>query len=306
MERRPALHLAGVLLCGRPKPPTTMKFAFRSRFQWLLASAPALVMVFLAGCHGEGLAKHRPAVATSSSYLEAAARDLLGSSLDVLRLAEPGTCPGHFDIRPSQTSQLRQCRIMLRFDFQRALDSKLAGSGAPGPIVAEISMPGGMCHPESYLAACSQIARQMQAVDLLTKAEAERRLQAIESRIHALSRDLTNRVRRAGVTGRTVLASGRQRDFCQWLGLKVVATFRSANATTMGEIEDAIQAGQVEPRPIVIANLPEGRRVADALGDRLKAPVVVFENFPAARQGHVTFDDMIAANVEALLRAAAR
>jgi ABC-type Zn uptake system ZnuABC Zn-binding protein ZnuA len=140
---------------------------------------------------------------------------------------------------------------------------------------------------------------------LLSRPNAETRLQAITARLDALSREATNRVAQARLVGLPVIASGRQRDFCDWLGLKVVATFRAADTASIAEIEEAIDAGRLEQVKLVIANLPEGRRTADALAERLKARVVVFENFPALRDGRVSFDEMVSGNVEALLRAAA-
>lgn len=102
-----------------------------------------------------------------------------------------------------------------------------------------------------------------------------------------------------------VIASGHQRDFCAGLGSKVVAAFRPADsAWGVREIEAAIAAGQHAQVRLIIANRPEGRRTADALAERLGARVVVFENFPALRQGRVAFDEMTSANVAALLKAA--
>jgi zinc transport system substrate-binding protein len=259
-----------------------------------------------AGCHRSDAPANGPKIATTTSYLEAAARDLLGGNLSVVRLAEPGTCPGHFDIRPSQVAELRQCRALIRFDFQKSLDAKLAGTDTNQPRVAQVSLPGGMCRPDSYLAACRQIADHLVALDLLARTNADTRLQAITSRLDALSREATNRLAQAGLAGSPVIASAHQRDFCEWLGLRVAAAFRAADTASIGEIEEAIDAGKLAQIKLVIGNLPEGRRTADALAERLKARAVVFENFPALRNGRVSFDEMLSANVETLLRAAAQ
>jgi zinc transport system substrate-binding protein len=252
------------------------------------------------GCHRSEAEACRPKIATATSYLEAAARDLAGDRLNVVRLAEPGTCPGHFDIRPSQVAELRQCRALLRFDFQNSLDTKIAGTDTNQTRVAQVVLHGGMCRPDSYLTVCRQVADHLVAFDLLNRTNADARLQAITSRLSALSQNATNRLARAGVTGSPVIASAHQRDFCEWLGLKVVASFRAADTASISEIETAIDAGRSAQIKRVIANLPEGRRTADALAERLKARVVVFENFPALHNGQVSFDEMLTANVEAL------
>jgi zinc transport system substrate-binding protein len=277
----------------------------RTRWQRAWSVAVLLVAVGgLGGCGQSGDNAAGPQIAVTTSYLEAAARDLLGDEVAFIRLAEPGTCPGHFDIRPSQVQALRQSRALLRFDFQKSLDAKLAGSESGGPRVAEVAVRGGMGRPDNYLAACRQAAEHFVALGLLAPTNASARLDSIETRLGVLTRDLTNRVAEAGLAGVAVIASGHQRDFCEWLGLKVVAAFRPADTAGVREIEAAIAAGEHAQVRLVIANLPEGRRTADALAERLGARVVVFENFPALRHGRVAFDEMVSANVEALLKPA--
>ena len=244
-----------------------------------------------------------PRLATATSYLESAALDVLGPDENVLRLAEPGTCPGHFDIRPSQAADLRRCQALLRFDFQSQLDRVLEGAGTNQPFVIEVNIDGGLCEPASYLSACRQIANAFVARGRLGRTNAQARLSAIAARLDDLTRQATNRVRQAGLSGAPVITSVHQKAFCEWLGLNVVATFRSADMATVAEIDNAISAGKFAEVKLVIANLPEGRRTADALAERLKARVAVFGNFPRPEHGRVSFDDLLAGNVDALLNA---
>lgn len=266
------------------------------RFRFALAAVLAL-----GGCGRSSSEGAAPAIATTTSYLEAAARDFLGDHVGVLRLAEPGTCPGHFDIRPSQSVALRTCRLLLRFDFQKPLDARLVGTGSGDPRVGEIVLPGGMGLPASYLTACRQTAEHLVAMGLLAGTNAEVRLAAVAARLDALSLDATQRVAQAGLTGLPVIASAHQRDFCEWLGLQVVATFRAADTASISEIGQAIDAGRLARVQGVIANRPEGRRTADALAERLGARVVVFENFPALEQGKVSFEAMVRRNLRSLI-----
>lgn len=238
-------------------------------------------------------------LATTTSYLEAVARDLLGDDLPVLRLAEPGTCPGHFDLRPGQARALRRCRVLLRFDFQQALDQFLAGR-ADGPTVVAVRLPGGLGLPASYLAACRQVADHLVTLGWLDADRAAARLDAIAARLDRLAGELTRQLAQTGLTGWPVLTSPHQREFCEWLGLRVVGTFRAGDITGIRELEAALEAGRTGTVRAVIANRPEGTRAAEALAARLGVPVVVFDNFPPARDGRVRFDPMLADNVQAL------
>ncbi len=244
------------------------------------------------------------AVAATNSFLECAVKDLLGASAPVLRLAEPGMCPGHFDIRPSQVAELRRCRVLLRLEFQKSLDARLLGAKEDGLRFVEITIAGGLCEPESYLSACRQTADSLVAVGLLERDAAERRLGEIDHRIREVSEQCRRRVE--GSNGTPVLASVHQAAFCAWLGLNVVGTFSGADAAGTGDVNRAIQEGEQAGAKLVIANLPEGRRVADALAERLGAKVVVFGNFPALTDGQSSFDELLEGNVAALVEAVGR
>lgn len=269
----------------------------------ILLSALAL---WLSACSRRDVAAKAPIIATTTSYLEAAATDLLQTRTGFLRLAEPGTCPGHFDIRPSEVQKLRLCRVLLRFDFQKSLDARLNAGGENKLRVCEVSLSGGMGQPETYLSACEQVARHLVVAGLLDEAAAESRVQAIKSRLVTLSEEVTNRVARAGLVGLPVIASHRQQAFCKWLGLNVVAVFRAADTAGIREIDDALEAGRLANAKVVIANLPEGRRTADALATRLNARVAVFENFPMPKNGTISFDSMVMANLDRLIESLQR
>jgi len=263
----------------------------------------ATLLASLAACIGCTEAKPAPppAVAATNSFLECAAKDLLGASAPVLRLAGPGMCPGHFDIRPSQVEALRHCCVLLRMDFQKSLDGKLAGARDEGLHIAEIRISGGLCEPDSYLAACRQTADALVLAGLLDRSASDKRVDEITARINQRSALCRQQVE--VLAGTAVVASVHQEEFCRWLGLKVVATFGGADIAGVGQVDQAIRQGEQARATLVIANLPEGRRVADALAERLGAKVVVFGNFPAVKDGQASFDDLLATNVAALMEA---
>mgnify|MGYP001275696519 CR=1 FL=1 len=262
-----------------------------------------IFLLLLTGCdrRDQATVSSHKRVAVTNTYLECAAKDLL--DVEILRLSEPGTCPGSFDIRPSQMNDLRACQILLRFDFQRGIDSKLQHEGLK---ITEIAEVGGPNEPATYLSACREVAQAFVSLRWMKRDQADARLSQIETRLKEKETWVRTEIKRAKLIGCPVITSIHQQKFCQWLGMKVTATFRAADTTSIGEIENAIAAGTTDSAKLVIANLPEGRRTADALGQRLSAKVIVFENFPVQKNGKVSFDQMITANVQSLLATARR
>ena len=270
----------------------------------LLVSALLLTLVVVAstGCRPRPT-DNRPAVATSTAYLASAVRDLLGDGLRIVTLAGPGMCPGHFDIRPSSIQQLRDCRLVLRFDFQGALDRQFRAGDRPELPIIPIALPGGMCTPATYLAACRQVADALVAADLAERAAADEKLADMEKRLAALADWARQQVADAQLAGAPVVTSGHQADFCQFLGLDVVALFSAPDRARMSEVNQAIRDGQ--SAGLVIANLPEGTDMADALADRLGARMVVFGNFPDEASHGGRFDELVRDNVRRLVEASA-
>lgn len=253
------------------------------------------------GCDRSASGSPAPLVAVSNSYIESAVRDLLGADVAILRLAEPGMCPGHFDVRPSQVEALRHCRVLLRFDFQDALDAKFAHLVQAGLRIVAVRVDGGMCEPASYRSVCTQIADALVQAGLLERSAADGRLAAIDASLAELSAWALQHVVAAELDGRRAVSSAHQEAFCRFLGLDVRASYRAADTTSIAEIDRAVASGA--QADFIIANLPEGRRLADALAGRLGATVVVFDNFPDTVHHGGRFEGLFRENVRRLIDA---
>lgn len=247
--------------------------------------------------------EQRAILAVSSPYLAAVAVELLGEAFPMVVLAEPGMCPGHFDLRPSLIRRAAECRLLLRFAFQQSLDARLAGAGRTPPRVVAVELPGGMCEPAGYADAARQVAAALVANGLLERDDADARLTEVLARMDALGAWAAEQITAAGLEGAPVLTSAHQAAFCRSVGLDAVGTFSAADTALPSQINQAVQQGQEHGITLVVANLPEGRQLADALADRLGAAVVVFGNFPEA-DGPEAFDRLVRGNVTALLEAA--
>jgi len=239
-------------------------------------------------------------IAVSNTYLECVVRDLLGPDVSVATLAGPGMCPGHFDIRPSLFSRLAQCEILIRFDFQASLDARLQDRTDRPMEIVPVELEGGMCQPDSYLTACRQVADRLVALGKLDRRAAEGRLDEVARKCQTLADWARAEVEAKHLAGSPVVTSAHQASFCRWLGLEVVADFSSADTARPRAIDEAVRAGDQAKARLVIANLPEGRRLADALAKRLGARVVLFGNFPESG-GYDAFERLVRGNVERLV-----
>ena len=268
-----------------------------------MALSLAVLLALSAGCARNGTPSTRERAVVTTTWLECALRDTVGDAFDVVRLSPPGSCPGHFDMKPSQMVQVRNSRFLLRFDFQEGLDEKLGPACGKGLTIVPVTPGEGMCVPETYFRSCRQIAQGLSAQDEKLRESCVRALVYTKTRLDALANEVHDEMKKAGLAGRKVVASRHQAAFCRWLGLEVVDTFGAEEADNSRALARVIEAAGEGRVTLVVANLQEGDRQAKALAQRLGAKVVVFSNFPDMSEGESTFDDLVRGNVRRLVEA---
>lgn len=260
---------------------------------------------FLAGCENRGSDPIRPEIAVTNSYLQCVVKDLCPDA-EVLCLAPPGMCPGHFDILPSQVRQLAYCRMLLLFDFQKSIEDSLSRMKENGLKIYLVKASPGLCVPETYVAICTEVCNILCSQHPEKAGQYAQRLGLIQQRLEHVAAELAAGVKQAGPGSAKVIASNHQAQFAQWLGLETVATFVGSDIETVSNINDCLKKAQGQDVRFVIANKQEGAALAEALADRLGAKVIVFSNFPVF-DGHGNgFDQLLRENVRILVEAAAQ
>ncbi|MFW6108493.1 MAG: metal ABC transporter substrate-binding protein [bacterium] len=269
-----------------------------------LDAGPLRVFILLigaclvAGCDGED--DGRPKLGVATSYLECAVRDLAGDEFQIVRMLPPGSCPGHFDVTPAMVSRLRECSLLLRFGFQDGLDARLARLKEDGLRSVPIPAGEGLCVPATYAETCRAVCAALCEAHPGREAAYAARLTRIEARMAKLAEEAASAVRRAGLEGAPVIASGHQAAFCEVLGLRVLATYTGGGTQSLSRLRACIAEGERAGVRLVVATLQEGPQLADPLAHRLDARAVVFSNFPSMDDGQKTFDDLVRDNVAAL------
>jgi zinc transport system substrate-binding protein len=280
--------LAGIAGSRPPEPAAHLALAVA-----ILAAA------FLTGPGCAAAPSSDSLIVAAGPLFQCAAAELLGPDAETVSLAGPGMCPGHFDISPGQAQQLGRARLLLRFDFQKELDSWMGTAGNRPPRIVPMTVSGGLAEPASFTSLCRQAAAGLTAEGLLDEPTAAHRLSEIDYRMETLEAWAVGRVAAAGLDRRPVLASRHQAAFCRLLGLDVKGEFPATDTAGPAQVQEAVSIGIASRVKLIIANRPEGRQAADALAERLGARVVVFDNFPNEGRPNA-FDAMVRGNVERL------
>lgn len=272
---------------------------------YILVFSVAFVAV-LTGCSNRDFEESPPEIAVTNSYLHCVVKDLCGDNMEILCLAPPGMCPGHFDISPAQVRQLCNCKILLLFDFQKRIEDSLSRMKENGLKTSLVETLPGLCVPETYVATCRQVANILSTEYPERQAQYEKRLRLIEKRLEGVGTELCTTINQSGVQSIKVIASNHQAEFADWLGLDTIAVFMGSDIETVSNINQCLKKAKSQDVRFIIANKQEGTALADALAEHLQAKAIVFGNFPDTdpdvhRDG---FDQLLRKNVQALVEAA--
>ncbi|MEN6632465.1 MAG: zinc ABC transporter substrate-binding protein [Candidatus Polarisedimenticolia bacterium] len=238
-------------------------------------------------------------VVVTTSMLEAATLELRPAipGLRVVRLVPPAACPGHFDLSPRALEGLRAARLVLREEFEGALDGKLAASGVRGARVEAAGVGGSPLVPARYAALVAKVADRLGAVYPDRRAALDEAARATRARTEALGAALRREA--APLAGVAAVASQHQKDFLEFLGLKVVATLPRPDDATPRDLERLAAA----PARVVVGGVQEGTQAAAAVAERTRAPMATLSAVPGAPGFGAGYDELLRANLAALERA---
>lgn len=242
----------------------------------------------------------RPVIVVGTSMIECAARALVGDHVEVHRLAPPGQCPGHFDMKPGDLAAIGRCRLLVRHDYQQHIDRKL-GATAAAPVMVALPTEGPQTLPANYGRLCVLLASALSEHFPTLSEEIERNLGAVQADLAALAQ--TAREDTRPLAGGIVVASQFQKEFCEWCGLRVAAGFDQAEEMSVRDLKDCMQAGREAGAVAVVGNLQRGEREGRPIADRLDVPLVLLSNFPLDPGAPHAYPRLVQDNIRKLLEA---
>ncbi len=255
---------------------------------WLLCAAWVMPAV----------AAEKPVIVVSTSLLETAVRDLLGSESEVIRLMPPGSCPGHFDLTPAQVRAMTSAGLFVRHDYQTTLDDGILKSGFGHDRIHAATSHESFVIPAAYEALCRELADRFIAEWPMHADRIRARQQAVHEQAEKVNEEARHQLERIG--NRRVLAASYQRAFCEWAGLDVVAVFHAGADGSAWLLSRAVDMARTAGAEAVVGNQQWGTRHLAALSEATRLPGIMLSNFPD-RGGEGAYWDFFRDNINALL-----
>ena len=256
------------------------------------------------------LAQHaQPSVdiMTGSSFITNIIEDVADSKLETRTLIPPGSCPGHYGVKPGDIKALANSTAFFIHNYQQNYENvtgAIEAADNPDLIITVINITGNWMTPPVQAEAVDKIAQALCDIypenAVYYHGNATEMVQAILDK----GEEVANTLQEAGVEGVKVICAEMQAGFVKWAGFDIVATFgRPEDLSPTDEaqlVTEAKQAGVA----LIIDNLQSGSTTLGAsIEQDVEAIPVTISNFPGGFENTETWEKAIDKNVDLLLEA---
>jgi len=241
-------------------------------------------------------------VIASTTLLQSAAREIGGDLVNVGVLIAPGSCPGHYDVRPQDIRALSSSKLVLTHGYESFVHGIITPMGSKKPRLVKISASGNWLIPRVYLLGARQVADALCRADPTHSPRYRASLASLDARVAKLSARLLSDLVAGNARKTSVLCSDQQAPFVKWMGFKVVGTYARAEEFTPSGLHKLTQAARKNRVRIVIDNLQSGPTAGSELAKDIGAAHVTLSNFPGGFAGTTTWSACIQDNVSRVLK----
>ena len=268
----------------------------------LIIGAAALLSL-CAGCsdraaHGEAQSIKR--IITSDTILSGTIASLLPARGYVVEaILPPGQCPGHYDVKLSDIKKMKRAALTVSFKGMPFMEKAPAERKAQLLIDAE---GRNWMAPDSYVYGLALLADELSKRFPEDKATIMARKERAIREVRVEADLLREKIGRAGIFGKCVVASSMQKEPLEWMGFHVVAEYGRPEAMSAREVVRLAKIGRDRHAILVVDNLQSGPDAGKGIAETLKIPHVILTNFPSEK-GYIA---TIGQSVDSIIKAAKR
>jgi zinc transport system substrate-binding protein len=244
----------------------------------------------------------KPVLGASTTMIGSLLQDIGGKDFTVLTILPPASCPGHFDLKPSDVRLLRQTELMIYHPYQRALQEVLK-QHIPSdqrwlvlPEEKPLTLPEEYIKTGRYLLLCltKRFPERASNLNFLWSKR--------EEEIRRLEGEMQMKFKAQDVSSFPTIVSFHQKAFVELWGFPVVGAFDEPNGTSVQKLGELIQNGRKSAVRAIIGNLQSGDRQAAFIAKKIGVSLVVLSNFPGAEPGTASYLYLLRTNAFKLLR----
>lgn len=246
-------------------------------------------------------------IMAGSSLIANIIHDVAADKLETRTLIPPGTCPGHYDVKPSDIEALANSKALFIHSFQQNYENvtgAIETTENADLIITVLNVTGNWMVPEVQAEAVDKIAQALGEIDPENATYYEGKATERAQAILAKGEEVADRLSAAGIENVKVICAEMQAGFISWVGFNITATFGRPEDITQLQMAALIDQARQAEVALVIDNLQSGSTTLGvSLEQDIEAIPVTVSNFPGGLENTETWEKAIDKNVDLLLEA---
>jgi zinc transport system substrate-binding protein len=246
-------------------------------------------------------------IMAGTSLISNIVQDVAEDRLEARTLIPPGTCPGHYDVKPSDIEALANSKALFIHNYQQNYENitgLIEAAENPGLNITVINITGNWMTPPVQAEAVDKIAQALGEIDPENAAYYEGKADERAQAILAYGEDVKERLRGTGVEEVKVICAEMQAGFIGWAGFNITATYGRPEELSPADVEQLVIDAKEAGVALVIDNLQSGATATSGtMAQDIGAIQVTISNFPGGLENTETWEKAIDKNVDLLLEA---
>ena len=272
----------------------------RTKTKLFLAIVAMALVCVSTGCSNkskDGNTEIVRGIVTSDTILSGTITSLLPTNrYSIEAILPPGQCPGHYDIKLSDIEKMKKAHLIVSFIGMPFMDK--TGFDRGTKLLVDAGGRNWMA-PDSYIYGLGVLADGLSKRFPEDKDEIMSRKEDTTREVKAEANSLIEKIKRAGIFGKPIIASSMQKEVLEWMGFRVVGEYGRQEAMSIREVVRLSEIGRDRHAIMVVDNLQSGPDAGKGIAETLGAPHVVLTNFPSEKGYLATLGE----NVNAVLAA---
>lgn len=243
-------------------------------------------------------------VAASSSQMTCLAKAVGGEKVLVKGpIVPPTICPGHFDLKPSDVADMKDCSVLFAHTFEPFVDKIVENIGNPEMQVAKVEVIGSWMAPVKQKEAALKTREEFKRIDPEHASYYEKNTEEYIKKIDRYELALKEQLKQSKTGEGKVICHEFQKGLMEWMGFEVVGTYPRPDQLTPAIVKELIDKGRAQGVSLVVDHMQsgpgEGKEIAESIG----AANLSVSFFPGGLAEDGDYFAELQANVDLVLKA---
>ena len=246
--------------------------------------------------------RKKPIIVASTSMIASLVSDISGNYFEILNVLPPNACPGHFDLKPKDVLSIRNAALIISHQYQKDLHKALRSQVKEEKRWLVLPDEKALTIPDQYLRTGQGLLKSLKDRFPLQAAGFNNYWLRSETDIKQLRDELKKTFKRKISFPCPLIVAYHQKEFVEYWGFRITGVFDSSGGDSFQAMKTLIDNGSKVKAKAVAANLQTGDKQARVIAEKLGVPVIALSNFPGGEPGTSTYQDLLRANCQKLMK----